>query len=68
MGTRERWVDEEEVEAKGSLAAAVLKSIHTRPGAIESGKFNARKGLPNCFPKRHVMFKGRMKRAVGEIQ
>lgn len=38
MGTRERWVDDVEVESKGPLAAAVLKSIRTTPGAIVSGK------------------------------
>lgn len=40
MGTRERWVEDEEVEAEGPLAAAVLKSIRTTPGAIVSGEFN----------------------------
>lgn len=38
MGTRERWVDDKEAAANGRLAAAVLKSMQTNPGAIISGK------------------------------
>ena len=38
MGTRERWVDDEEAEANGRVAAAVLKSVRDTPGVIVSGK------------------------------
>lgn len=38
MGARERWVDDEEAEANGQVAAAVLKSVRDTPGAIVSGK------------------------------
>ncbi|CAM9288247.1 unnamed protein product, partial [Ascophyllum nodosum] len=37
MGTRERWVEDEEVEEDGSFAATILRTIRDHPGAFLTG-------------------------------
>ena len=41
MGTRERWVEDEEVEEDGSFAATILRTIRDHPGAFLTGKKSA---------------------------
>ncbi|CAM9371998.1 unnamed protein product, partial [Hapterophycus canaliculatus] len=45
MGTRERWVDEEEAKDNGPLVGAILTTLSASPGALLSGELHQLKEL-----------------------